>query len=98
MKKGWIEMSEQKNILEQPNKYKWRDNPPKVTREEMVEAFACAAEADKLKCDCWHTGCPYFGDCRKCLVFHMSLKQFPTCQRDLLGSLEEHYIKFSRDK
>jgi hypothetical protein len=28
----------------------------------------------------------------------MCLKQFPTCQRDLLGDLEEHYIEFSRDK
>jgi hypothetical protein len=24
--------------------------------------------------------------------------QFPTCQRALLGDLEEHYIVFSRDK
>jgi hypothetical protein len=83
MKKGCIEM------LEQPNKLKWRDNPPKVIRGDMREAFTCAADADKLKCDCWNTSCPYFGDCRKCIVFHMCLKQFPTCQRDML---EELYV------
>lgn len=90
MKKGCVEMSEKKDVLEQKNKYKWRDNPPKgLTREEMVEAFACAADADNLKCDCWNTSCPYFGDCKKCLVFHLCLKQLPTCQRDLI---EELYV------
>ena len=89
-------MEERKNILEQPNKYKWRDNPPKVTREEVDAAFKYAADADSLKCDCWHTQCQYFGDCRKCVVFHMCLNQFPTCQRDMLGELEEYYISKSR--
>ncbi len=79
-------MSEQKNILEQKNKYKWRDNPPKVTREEMEAAFKCAADAENLKCDCWNANCPFFGNCKKCIVFHLCLKQFPTCMRDLLGN------------
>ena len=91
-------MQDEKNILAQPNKFKWRENPPKVTREEMRGAMASGREADKFECECWNTECPNFGDCRKCLVFHMCLKQFPTCQRDLLGDLEEHYIKYSRDK
>jgi len=82
-------MPEQKNILEQKNKYKWRDNPPKVLRGDIREAFKCGAEAENLKCDCWNTGCPYFGNCRKCIVFHLCLKQFPTCQRD---TLEELYL------
>lgn len=79
---------ELENILEQPNKNVWRDNPPKgLTREMMTTAFARGADAEKLKCDCWNTSCPYFGNCRKCIVFHLSLKQFPTCLRDLLGEL-----------
>ena len=87
-------MSEQKNILEQKDKYKWRDNPPtNVTREGMAAAFECAASADKLECDCWHTKCPFFGDCRKCVVFHLCLDQLPTCQRSIWGEMEELYIK-----
>ena len=87
-----------KNVLEQPNKYKWKDNTPTVTKDEMREAFACSKKAHEMKCDCWNTHCVIFGDCRKCIVFHLCLKQFPTCQRALLGDLEEHYIVFSRDK
>ena len=87
-------MSEEKNVLEQKDKYKWRDNPPtNLTREIMTEAFECAAKADDLKCDCWNTRCPYFGDCRKCIVFHSCLCQLPTCQRSLWGELEEVYLK-----
>ena len=90
-------MSEEKNVLEQKDKNKWRDNPPKVTREEMAAALKCAAGADKFECDCWNTGCPYFGDCRKCVVFHMCLDQLPTCQRGIWnGDLEEMYIKKTR--
>ena len=90
-------MSEEKNILEQKDKFKWRDNPPIVTREEMDTAFKCAAGADKFECDCWNTRCPYFGDCRKCVVFHMCLDQLPTCQRGIWnGDLEEMYIKKTR--
>ena len=87
-----------KNVLEQPNKYKWRDNTPNVSKDQMREAFACSKKAHEMKCDCWNTHCVIFGDCRKCIVFHLCLKQFPTCQRALLGDLEEHYIVFSRDK
>ncbi|MDR2420904.1 MAG: hypothetical protein LBD49_02200 [Oscillospiraceae bacterium] len=92
------ETQEEINWLEQPDKLKWRDNSPKVSNEEMRAAFACSKKADEMECDCWNTHCQFFGNCRKCIVFHLALKQFPTCQRVLLGDLEEHYIVFSRDK
>jgi hypothetical protein len=92
------EPPEIKNVLKQPDKYKWRDETPEVSKEEMREAFSCSKKAHDMKCDCWHTGCVLYGDCKKCIVFHKCLKQFPTCQRSLLGDLEEHYIIFSRDK
>jgi len=86
-------MQEDKNILAQPNKFKWRENPPKVNGMEMRVAMACANKADQLECDCWNTKCPNFGDCRKCVVYEMCLKQLPTCQRELLAELEAHYDK-----
>jgi len=86
-----------KNWLAQPNKLKWTDTTNEISKEDLRNASACAKAADDMKCDCWHTGCVYYGDCRKCTVFHTCLKQFPTCQRHLLGDLEEHYILFSRD-
>lgn len=92
------EPAEVKNVLKQPNKCKWRDNTPNVSKDEMREAFACSQKAHEMECDCWNSHCVFHGDCRKCIVFHMCLKQFPTCQRALLGDLEEHYIVFSRDK
>ncbi len=92
------EPAEIKNPLKQPNKYKWKDEAPSVSTEEMRAAFACSKKAHEMKCDCWNTHCVFYGDCRKCIVFHLCLKQFPTCQRSLLGDLEEHYIIFSRDK
>jgi hypothetical protein len=88
----------QKNWLEQPDKFKWRDTSPEVSRDEMRAAFACSKAADEMQCECWNTNCPFYGDCRKCIVFHLCLRQFPTCQRSLLGDYEEHYIAFSRDK
>ena len=88
----------QKNWLEQPNRLKWQAATPEVSRDEMRAAFACSKNADKLECDCWNKRCPFYGDCRKCVVFHLCLKQFPTCQRSLLGDLEEPYIAFSQDK
>ena len=92
------EPPEIKNVLKQPNKFKWRDNPPNVSKDEMRAAFAYSKKAYEMKCDCWNTHCVFHGDCRKCIIFHLCLKQFPTCQRALLGDLEEHYIVFSRDK
>lgn len=76
-----------RNILEQPDKNKWRYNGPTVMRGDMREAFKLGAQAEKLKCDCWNTHCPFYGNCRKCIVFHMTLKQFPTCQRAMLTEL-----------
>ncbi len=87
-----------KNVLEQPNKYKWRDNTPNFSKDEMREAFACSKKAHEMKCDCWNTHCVIFGDCRKCLVYEMCLKQLPTCQRDLLEELQQHYNAHSGDK
>ena len=91
-------MEELKNPLEQPDKLKWRDNPPKVTREEMEAAFKCSAVADDFTCDCWHTGCQYFGNCRACVVFHLCLKQLPTCQRNAFDGLEELYLEKTTGK
>ena len=92
------EPPEIKNMLKQPDRYKWGDSTPDISKDEMRAALECSKKAHEMKCDCWHTQCVFFGDCRKCIVFHLCLKQFPTCQRSLLGDLEEHYIVFSRDK
>jgi len=78
------------NILEQPNKFKWRDNPPRVTGSGMRLALKCADNADGMACECWNTKCPNHGDCRKCVVYETCLKQLPTCERDLLEELKEH--------
>ncbi len=91
------EPPEIKNMLAQPNRYKWRDNTPSVSKDKMREALAYAEKAHEMKCDCWNH-CAIYGDCKKCIVFHLYMGQFPTCQRALLGDLEEHYIVFSRDK
>ena len=88
----------QKNWLAQPNKLKWKDAYSEDSKDDMRAAFACSKNADKMECDCWNKRCPFYGDCRKCIVFHACLKQFPTCQRSYLGDLEDHYILFSRDK
>ncbi|NLV51041.1 MAG: hypothetical protein GXY20_10165 [Clostridiales bacterium] len=90
-------MLEDKNILEQPDKFKWRENPPKVTPGEMRAALENAREADKFECDCVNTECPNFGDCRKCVVYEMCLNRLPTCERDLLEQLEEHYKAYRGD-
>jgi len=84
-------MQEERNILEQPNKFKWRENPPKVGGSEMRTAMACGRKADQLQCECWNTKCPHHGDCRKCVVYEMCLKQLPTCERDLFQQLKDHY-------
>ena len=88
-------MQEENNVLAQPNKFKWRENPPLVTGGEMRLALKCGGNADTLKCDCWNTKCPNFGDCRKCIVYEMCLKQLPTCQMDLLDELKDHYNRHS---
>ena len=90
------EPPEIKNMLKQPNRYKWRDYYPEVSEEQKREAQAYADKAHEMECDCWNH-CALFGDCKACIVFHLYMWQFPTCQRALLGDLEEHYIVFSRD-
>ncbi len=37
-------MKDEKNILAQPDKFKWRENPPKVTPGEMRMAMMNARE------------------------------------------------------
>jgi len=91
-KKGCDAMQEQKNVLKQKNKYRWRDHPPKIDRDEVAAAFACADDKESNKCDCWHTACRYYDNCKACLVFHMRLNQFPTCQRDMLEEWGVDYI------
>ncbi|NLM51543.1 MAG: hypothetical protein GX197_01800 [Firmicutes bacterium] len=87
-----------KNVLEQPNRHKWENEWDKFSKEELREAIKCSQKAHEMECDCWNTHCVFFGDCKKCIIFHLSLKQFPTCHRSYLGELEDHYIIFSRDK
>ena len=92
-------MPEQKNILEQKDKYKWRDHPPtNMTREDMAEAFALSSNTENQKCDCWNTKCPYFDNCKACIVFHMRLNQFPTCQRAMLEEWGVDYIGMTTGK
>ena len=76
-----------RNVVAQPDADRWRVNPPTVLRGDMREAMELGRQADKMTCECWNTHCPFHGDCRKCIVFHMSLKQFPTCQRAMLEEL-----------
>ena len=86
-------MAENKNYLEQKNKFKWRDNPPtNITRDDMAAAFECAGDTETQKCDCWNTGCRYYDNCKACIVFHMCLNQFPTCQREMLEEWGVDYI------
>lgn len=79
------------NILAQPNKYKWRDNPPVVTGRDMRVAMTSAQAAGDFQCECWNAKCPNFGDCRKCVVFEMCIGQLPTCERDLFEELKAHH-------
>jgi hypothetical protein len=88
---------QEKNILAQPDKFKWRDNPPFVSGTDMHMALTCAAKSDDLKCDCWNTKCANFGDCRKCIVYEMCLNQLPTCQMELFDELKEHHKKHSAE-
>ncbi|NLE09839.1 MAG: hypothetical protein GX631_11370 [Dehalococcoidales bacterium] len=85
-----------KNMLKQPNRYKWRDATPDVSEEQKRMAQAYADRAHEMECECWNH-CALFGNCKACIVFHLYMWQFPTCQRALLGDLEDHYIAFSRD-
>lgn len=85
-------MQEDKNILAQPNKFKWRENAPKVLPGEMRTAMASGREADSFSCECWNKKCPNYGDCRKCVVYEACLKKLPTCERNLQEELKQHYL------
>ncbi|MDR0861604.1 MAG: hypothetical protein LBN30_02370 [Oscillospiraceae bacterium] len=91
-------MQDDVNILAQPNKEKWLQNPPSVKPGDMRAAIACANKADGLECDCWNTKCAHHGDCRKCIVYEMCLKQLPTCARDLYAELQEHHAAYTAGK
>ena len=85
-------MSEFNNMLEQEDKFKWRENPPTgLKREDMEYALKCAGD-EAHKCDCWHTGCIYYDNCKACIVFHTTLDQFPTCQRKQLEDWGVDYV------
>ena len=91
--------TEDENLLKQEDPLRWMRQPPKKMRGDMRMAMAYGREADKYKCTCWNKRCPFYGNCRKCIVFHMALKQIPTCQRDMIvemikdGTLaEEMYV------
>ncbi len=86
--------TEDNNLLRQANPEKWMRRPPKQKRGEMVMALKVGEEADKYKCTCWNKKCPFHGQCRKCIVFHMELKQIPTCQRDMIiEMIKEGYLE-----
>ena len=86
--------TEEDNILRQADPRKWMRRPPKKSRGDMVMALKVGAEADKYKCTCWNTKCPFHGQCRKCIAFHMELKQIPTCQRDMvIEMIKEGYLE-----
>lgn len=72
------------NLLTQADPETWLRQPPKKIRGDMRKAFKYAGEAETYNCNCWNKQCPFHGNCRKCIVFHMALKQVPTCQRDML--------------
>ena len=78
------ETTAEDNLLRQPDPAKWLRQPPKKMRGDMRLAMKFGAEAEKYNCTCWNKHCPFYGNCRKCIVFHMALKQIPTCQREMI--------------
>ena len=91
---------DENDVLHQADPLKWLRQPPKKIRGDMKKAMQIGRDADKMSCNCWNRKCPFFGDCRKCIAFHMALKQVPTCQREMLIEMyregiiyEELYIK-----
>ena len=79
-------MSEEKKM------YRWKDNHPQVTPEQMKAAFEYADNPENYECNCWISGCRYRGNCKACKAFHTALKQIPTCQRELIEELYGYYI------
>jgi|GEM_PF-2255284 len=77
----------EEDILKQKEPAYWLKHAPRTIRGNMKRAFKLGAQGEKMECTCWNRRCPYFGNCRKCIVFHMALKQVPTCQRDMLREL-----------
>jgi len=45
------EPPEIKNMLKQPDRYKWRDNTPEVSEDEKREAQAYAEKAHEMECE-----------------------------------------------
>jgi len=87
------ETTEDDNILKQEDPAKWLRQPPKKMRGNTKNAFKFGREAEKYKCTCWNKRCPFYGNCRQCIVFHMALKQLPTCQRDMVIEMyKEGYL------
>lgn len=91
---------DENDVLHQKDPLKWLRQPPKVIRGDMKKAFQAGRDADSMTCNCWNRKCPFFGNCRKCIAFHMALTQIPTCQREMVIKMyregilyEELYIK-----
>lgn len=78
---------EKHDVFYQADPGKWLRQPPKIMCGDMREAMQCGRDADNYKCTCWNRRCPFFGDCRKCIAFHLALKQIPTCQREMVTEI-----------
>ena len=79
--------TEEHDVFYQKDPELWMRQPPKIMRGDMRRAHQIGREADSYKCTCWHKKCIFYGDCRKCLAFHLSLKQIPTCQREMVTEI-----------
>lgn len=84
--------AEEHDVFFQKDPQKWMHQPPKIMRNDMRKAFKVGREADSYKCTCWNKKCPFYGDCRKCLAFHLSLEQIPTCQREMVTEIYKNGI------
>jgi len=69
------------NLLQQEDPELWHRQPPHKLRGDMKYAHMLSRRADEMHCNCWNTRCPIHDNCKACLVFHIALKQIPTCMR-----------------
>ena len=83
---------EEHDVFYQADPQKWLRQPPKIIRKDMRKAFLIGRDADNYQCTCWNKKCPYYGDCRKCIAFHLALEQIPTCQREMVTEIYKNGI------
>jgi len=90
------------NLLQQEDPEIWHRQPPHKLRGDMRYAMRAASHADEMHCNCWNTRCPVHDNCKACIVFHIALKQIPTCLRatviDLLKEGVLSYEMYLTDK